>query len=54
MQLGAIEPKTNNNPISASELDFSPLESRLKAIEQKQMMIIVALVVIAFLILNKK
>lgn len=54
MQLGAIEPKTKENPISATELDFSPLESRLKAIEQKQMIIIIALIIIAFLILKKK
>lgn len=54
MQLGAINPIQENKSISATDLDFSPLEDRLKAIEQKQMVIIVALIIIAFLILNKK
>ena len=53
MQLGGLNPKSQN-PIGATDLDFSPIENRLKAIEQKQLIIIVALVVIAFLILNKK
>ncbi len=54
MQLGAIPPKHTENLIGATELDFSPLEARLKSIEQKQMIIIVALIIIAFLILKKK
>jgi hypothetical protein len=54
MQLGAMPPKASSSPIGASDLDFSPLEDRLKSIEQKQMIIIVALIIIAFLILNKK
>jgi hypothetical protein len=49
-----MSPKESSSPIGASDLDFSPLEDRLKSIEQKQMVIIVALVIIAFLILNKK
>ena len=53
MQLGGLNPKSES-PIGATDLDFSPLDDRLKAIEQKQTIIIIALVVIAFLILNKK
>jgi hypothetical protein len=53
MQLGAMKP-IEEKSIGAADLDFSPFEDRLKAIEQKQTIIIIALIVIAYLIITKK
>jgi hypothetical protein len=40
--------------IGATELDFTPLENRMKRIEGQQIVIMVALAVILLLLLKKK
>lgn len=58
MRLGSMpiieEKKEIIREIGASDIDLKPLEDRLKKIETQQMIILIALVVIVFLMLNKK
>lgn len=58
MRLGALpiieEKKEIIKEIGASDIDFKPIEDRLKKIETQQMFILVALAIIVFLTLNKK
>lgn len=58
MRLGSMpiieEKKDIIREIGASDIDLKPLEDRLKKIETQQMIILIALVVIVFLMLNKK
>jgi hypothetical protein len=58
MRLGSLpiieEKKEIIKEIGASDIDFSPIEDRLKKIETQQMFILVALAIIVFLTLNKK
>ena len=56
MQLGAINPKqTPMGQIVANDLDFTPFETRIKAIEMKQnyLLIGIALLLILTLLKNK-
>jgi hypothetical protein len=56
MQLGAITPKqTPLGQIAANDLDFSPFETRIKAIETKQnyLLIGIALLLLLTLLKNK-
>jgi len=58
MRLGSLpiieEKKEIIKEIGASDIDFSPIEDRLKKIETQQMFILFALAIIVFLTLNKK
>lgn len=56
MQLGAINPKqTPIGAVSAGDFDFTPFETRIKAIETKQnyLLIGIALLLILTLLKNK-
>lgn len=56
MQLGAIIPNQNSKPIgivNSNDFDFSPLEKRLGAIEDKQNYILIGLAILLLLTLLK-
>lgn len=56
MQLGAINPNKNTmGAVSAGDFDFTPFETRIKAIETKQnyLLIGIALLLLLTLLKNK-
>jgi hypothetical protein len=58
MQLGAINTKIgyvpNNNQVSENDLDFSPLELKVKNLENNQKYLTIALVILALFVILKK
>ena len=54
MQLGALQPKQNTiGQIAMNDLDFTPIEKRLGAIETKQNYILIGLLLLLLLTLLK-
>jgi hypothetical protein len=58
MQLGAINTKMafvpRDSQVSENELDFSPLEIKVKSLENNQKYLTIALVILALYVILKK